>query len=175
MPDAVKRPVRVEYGNETPWGLLDRDGDLILRFGGGMRAEDAEAIAAAINAAELKPRGDTWTLREVGSGFAWDPPLPEDLIRPLAEALISASRPGADYGAVYSTVVRTGLLYARRADGDDEPTDSDLPAPDAWWSECVRRGYVCQSSAEYQAWLDMRERIVAAGAAVAERDAGARP
>jgi hypothetical protein len=47
--------------------------------------------------------------------------------------------------------------------------DADLPAPDAWWSECVRRGYDRQSSAEYQAWLDMQARIAMA-AAVARKE-----
>ena len=29
-------------------------------------------------------------------------------------------------------------------------------APDVWWSEMIKRGFVQQTSAEYQAWLALR-------------------
>lgn len=34
----------------------------------------------------------TWTVRQVGPGFAWDPPLPQGVILPLAAGLLQAAR-----------------------------------------------------------------------------------
>jgi hypothetical protein len=68
MPDGIKRPVRVEYDEEDsgyryPFCLADAQGATIATFGEGVSPEDAEAIAAALNAAD--PRAALQAMTDV--------------------------------------------------------------------------------------------------------------
>jgi hypothetical protein len=105
----------------------------------------AEAGVRAILSALASAAGDPEALGRVAAeaaanyGFTLDAGDAEELAKAVAAAMLAR------------------LLTLAAA---------DLPAPDTWASECILRGYDRRTTAEYQAWLDMRERIAAAAAAV---------
>jgi hypothetical protein len=131
-------------GEVTVTDPRGREVHIPVRSGDSAQAgADVETLTALASAA-----GDTKALGRVAAeaaanrGFTLDPGDAEELAKAVAAAMLAR------------------LLTLAAA---------DLPAPDTWFSECIMRGYDRRTTAEYQAWLDMRERIAAAAASMREQ------